>query len=55
MLRPSTFVLASGAVLGVASLVVYFALDDALLGGGLMFVAVSDGVIGVFLRNRLGR
>lgn len=55
MLRPSTFVLASSVLLGIAAVVVYFSLGNKTLAGLLMFVALTDVVIGVFLRQRLGR
>jgi hypothetical protein len=55
MLRPSTFLLGSGVALGVAAVVVYAVAGSELLAGLLMLVAVTDGVIAVFLRQRPGR
>ena len=51
MLRTSTLLLGSGALLGVAAVVVYVTLDNATLAGLLMFVALTDGIIGTFLRR----
>ena len=55
MPRISSLIIASGAFLGVASLLILFVLDNALMAGLVMLVAVVDVTLGVAMRARTGR
>jgi len=55
MPRTSSLIIATGAFLGVASLLILFVLGDTLMAGLVMLVAVTDVVAGVAMRARSGR
>ncbi len=55
MPRTSTLIMATGAFLGVAALLVHFVVGNTLMAGLVMLVAIVDVALGITLRNRLGR
>jgi hypothetical protein len=55
MPRTSTLIIVTGALLGVASLLILLVLGNALMAGLVMLVAVVDVTLGVVMRARLGR
>jgi len=55
MPRISSLIIVTGAMLGVASLLILFVLGNTLMAGLVMLVAVMDVVLGVAMRARLGR
>ncbi|MFO8151101.1 MAG: hypothetical protein R6T93_12515 [Trueperaceae bacterium] len=55
MPRTSSLIIATGAFLGVASLLILFVLDNTLMAGLVMLVAVVDLILGVTMRARLDR
>lgn len=55
MPRTSTLIMFTGALLGVAALLIHFVVGNTLMAGLVMLVAVVDVALGVMLRNRLGR
>jgi hypothetical protein len=55
MPRTSSLIIASGAFLGVASLLILFVLGNTLMAGLVLLVAVADVTLGVAMRARTGR
>ncbi|MFU8888020.1 MAG: hypothetical protein ACNA8N_05425 [Trueperaceae bacterium] len=55
MPRTSSLIIVTGAFLGVASLLIYFVLGNALMAGLVMLVAVVDVILGLAMRNRPDR
>jgi hypothetical protein len=55
MPRTSTLIMVTGALLGVAALLIHFVVGNPLMAGLVMLVAVVDVALGVLMRNRLGR
>ena len=55
MPRTSTLIMFTGALLGVAALLIHFVVGNTLMAGLVMLVAVVDVALGVMLRSRLGR
>ena len=55
MPRTSSLIIATGAFLGAASLLILFVLGNVLMAGLVLLVAIVDVVLGVAMRARLDR